>query len=171
MEESKGHYVEPTVVTSLPYDRSLRKTELLVPILIVGKVKTLEEALMRADNVEYGLIVGIFGEDPKEIEYFFNNIEAGVVYANRTVGATTGTMPGVQPFGFESIRVGLGKHEWTLSLTLLPQRTSPNILRETLTFSFTCTRRLTSLYSYHLCNRLHRRIPVLSHRSQRSVLH
>jgi delta-1-pyrroline-5-carboxylate dehydrogenase (EC 1.5.1.12) len=99
VEENKGYYVEPTVVTSLPYDHWLWKTELFVPILLVGKVKTLDEALMRANDVEYGLTAGIFSEDPKEIEYFFNNIEAGVVYANRTVGATTGAMPGVQPFG------------------------------------------------------------------------
>ena len=109
VEENKGYYVEPTVVTGLPYDHWLWKTELFVPILLVGKVKTLEEALMRANDVEYGLTAGIFSEDPKEIEYFFNNIEAGVVYANRTVGATTGAMPGVQPFGVGSIRVGLGK--------------------------------------------------------------
>lgn len=113
------------------------KTELFVPILLAGKVKMLEEALMRANDVEYGLTAGIFSEDPKEIEYFFNNIEAGVVYANRTVGATTGAMPEVQPLGGWKHSGWTGKKRGrTLLLTLLPQRTSSDVLRMTLTFFF-----------------------------------
>jgi 1-pyrroline-5-carboxylate dehydrogenase len=121
VEENKGYYVEPTVVTSLPYDHWLWKTELFVPILLVGKVKTLEEALMRANDVEYGLTAGIFSEDPKEIEYFFNNIEAGVVYANKTVGgyyrcnARSTTVRGLEAFGLDWEKRGR-----TLLLTLLP---------------------------------------------------
>ncbi|BCU70169.1 aldehyde dehydrogenase family protein [Stygiolobus caldivivus] len=99
IDEDRGYYVEPTVITGLPYEHWMWKTELFVPILLVGKVKTLEEAVRMANDVEYGLTAGIFSEDKKEVEYFFDNIEAGVVYANRTVGATTGAMPGVQPFG------------------------------------------------------------------------
>jgi 1-pyrroline-5-carboxylate dehydrogenase len=34
-----------------------------------------------------------------EAEYFFDKIEAGVTYANRPQGATTGAWPGFQPFG------------------------------------------------------------------------
>ncbi|MEI6535961.1 MAG: hypothetical protein WCN98_11510, partial [Verrucomicrobiaceae bacterium] len=33
------------------------------------------------------------------IAYFFEHIEAGVTYANRPQGATTGAWPGYQPFG------------------------------------------------------------------------
>src|SRR5690606_9826460 len=35
----------------------------------------------------------------KETAWFFDNIEAGVTYANRPQGATTGAWPGFQPFG------------------------------------------------------------------------
>ncbi|MEI6291012.1 MAG: aldehyde dehydrogenase family protein, partial [Chloroflexota bacterium] len=35
----------------------------------------------------------------EEAEYFFDKIEAGVTYANRPQGATTGAWPGFQPFG------------------------------------------------------------------------
>ena len=34
-----------------------------------------------------------------EVERFFQHIEAGVTYANRPQGATTGAWPGYQPFG------------------------------------------------------------------------
>ena len=35
----------------------------------------------------------------REVSWFFDNIEAGVTYANRPQGATTGAWPGYQPFG------------------------------------------------------------------------
>ncbi|BFH73003.1 L-glutamate gamma-semialdehyde dehydrogenase [Sulfurisphaera javensis] len=99
IEEEKTYLVQPTVIVDLPYSSSLWKTELFVPILLAKEVENLQEAIKLANDVDYGLTAGIFSEDEKEIEYFFNNIEAGVVYANRISGSTTGGMPGVQPFG------------------------------------------------------------------------
>jgi 1-pyrroline-5-carboxylate dehydrogenase len=51
-----------------------------------------------ANDVDYGLTAGVYGND-EEVEYFFDRIEAGVTYANRPQGATTGAWPGYQPFG------------------------------------------------------------------------
>jgi 1-pyrroline-5-carboxylate dehydrogenase len=44
------------------------------------------------------LTAGFYGSQ-KETRWFFDNIEAGVTYANRPQGATTGAWPGFQPFG------------------------------------------------------------------------
>lgn len=98
-ERSNGYYVEPTIVDGLSENHSLMREELFVPILCVKAVKDLKEAMRIANSVEYGLTAGIFSEDQSEIKYFFDNIKAGVVYANRSMGATTGAMIGVQPFG------------------------------------------------------------------------
>lgn len=95
---SKGFYVEPTIITSLPENSYLWRQELFVPILLVSEFKTLDEALQKANNTEYGLTAGIFSEDEKEIEYFFRKIEFGVAYANRRGGSTTGAWPGAQTF-------------------------------------------------------------------------
>ena len=54
--------------------------------------------MTEANNTEYGLTAGIFTEDQGEIDTFFNTIEAGVIYANRRGGATTGAWPGCQSF-------------------------------------------------------------------------
>ena len=59
----------------------------------------LDEALEIANGVEYGLTAGIFSEDPKDLARFFDRIEAGVAYANRASGSTTGAVVGAQPFG------------------------------------------------------------------------
>jgi 1-pyrroline-5-carboxylate dehydrogenase len=45
------------------------------------------------------LTAGFFSEDDDEIQWFLDNIEAGVVYVNRASGATTGAWPGYQSFG------------------------------------------------------------------------
>jgi 1-pyrroline-5-carboxylate dehydrogenase len=96
---SRGYYVTPTVVTGIPQDHALMKDELFVPFLIVDTFESLEEALGKANDTEYGLTAGIFSEDPGEIDYFFRHIQFGVTYANRKGGSTTGAWPGAQPFG------------------------------------------------------------------------
>lgn len=96
---AKGYYVEPTIIEGLADDHELVKEELFVPILLIAKVKTLDEAMAKANNTPYGLTAGFFGEDEKEVEWFLDNIQAGTVYINRAAGATTGAWPGVQAFG------------------------------------------------------------------------
>ena len=71
---------------------------MFLPITTIGKVNDLHEAMKIANNVNYGLTAGFYGS-AKETDWFFENIEAGVTYANRPQGATTGAWPGFQPFG------------------------------------------------------------------------
>ncbi|MBI4374873.1 MAG: aldehyde dehydrogenase family protein [Elusimicrobia bacterium] len=94
---SKGHYVEPTIA-QLPLDHRLFRDELFVPFLSVGIVSGLDEAIAEGNKADYGLTAGIFSSKREEIERFFDEIEAGVCYANRRTGATTGAWPGVQSF-------------------------------------------------------------------------
>jgi 1-pyrroline-5-carboxylate dehydrogenase len=93
-----GTFVEPTIVDGLPLDHSLFRDELFLPFLVVGAVESLDEAIECSNDTEYGLTAGIFSEDQAEIDQFFNGIEAGVIYANRRGGATTGAWPGCQSF-------------------------------------------------------------------------
>jgi 1-pyrroline-5-carboxylate dehydrogenase len=93
----KGHFVAPTVAR-LPLESSLYREELFVPFLAVGEVSDLDEAIARTNEVEYGLTAGIFSADASEVERFFDEVEAGVCYANKRSGATTGAWPGAQAF-------------------------------------------------------------------------
>ncbi|HVC19048.1 MAG TPA: aldehyde dehydrogenase family protein [Vicinamibacterales bacterium] len=94
-----GWFVEPTIIDGLPKDHLLFKEELFVPITVLTDVISLDEAIGLANATEYGLTAGIFSEDEAEIQRFFDSIEAGVTYANRRAGATTGAWPGINPFG------------------------------------------------------------------------
>ncbi len=98
-ELEHGYFVEPAIVDKLPKHSRMFQEEFFVPILPVAEVKSLDEALALANDSKYGLTAGIFSEDEGEQRKFFDSIEAGVTYANRRGGATTGAWPGVQSFG------------------------------------------------------------------------
>ena len=93
----RGHFVAPTIA-ALPLSSSLFEEELFVPFLAVGEVASLDDAIAETNRVEYGLTAGIFSADPADISRFFDEVEAGVCYANKRTGATTGAWPGAQPF-------------------------------------------------------------------------
>jgi len=68
------------------------------PVVAVSAVGSLQEAADRANATPYGLQAGVFTRDRSELQYFLDNAQAGVLYANRASGATTGAWPGAQPF-------------------------------------------------------------------------
>ncbi len=95
---SKGYFCAPTIVADVPLSHPLWKQEMFVPIVMVSPVKDLQEGIALANDVQYGLTAGFYGS-PSEVDWFFDHIQAGVVYTNRPQGGTTGAWPGFQPFG------------------------------------------------------------------------
>src|SRR4051794_17078412 len=93
----QGYFVAPTIA-QLPLESSLYQEELFVPFVAVGEVADLDQALEETNRVEYGLTAGIFSGDQKDVARFFDEVEAGVCYANKRTGATTGAWPGAQAF-------------------------------------------------------------------------
>jgi 1-pyrroline-5-carboxylate dehydrogenase len=96
-ELGQGYFCAPTLAY-LPTDHRLWKVEMFLPITTVAGYDDLDHAMRMANDVDYGLTAGFYGSK-KELQWFFDHIEAGVTYANRPQGATTGAWPGFQPFG------------------------------------------------------------------------
>jgi 1-pyrroline-5-carboxylate dehydrogenase len=94
---ARGFFVAPTVATA-PHGYRLWREEKFIPLVLVGEVDSLDEGIARANESEYGLTAGFYGGED-EVARFHETIEAGVTYANRPQGATTGAWPGYQPFG------------------------------------------------------------------------
>ncbi|MGE5169245.1 MAG: aldehyde dehydrogenase family protein [Rudaea sp.] len=93
-----GFYLQPVIATDLPYDHRLHREELFLPFLTVQRFTTLDDALAQGNAVNYGLTAGIYTSDSRELAEFLERAEAGVLYANRASGATTGAWPGIQSF-------------------------------------------------------------------------
>jgi len=85
-------------VAQAPLDDRAWVDEHFLPLLLVGEVDSIAEGIARANASDYGLTAGFYGT-ADEVAYFHQHIEAGVTYANRPQGATTGAWPGYQPFG------------------------------------------------------------------------
>jgi 1-pyrroline-5-carboxylate dehydrogenase len=95
-EYADGLFVRPTLAEA-PVDHPLCQVEMFLPILMSMRVASKEEAMQLANATPLGLTAGFYGATD-EIAWFHDNIEAGVTYANRPQGATTGAWPGYQAF-------------------------------------------------------------------------
>ena len=71
---------------------------MFAPIVMIARVPDKETGMQLTNDTDLGLTAGFYGDD-EETAWFFDNVEAGVTYANRPQGATTGAWPGYQPFG------------------------------------------------------------------------
>jgi 1-pyrroline-5-carboxylate dehydrogenase len=72
---------------------------MFLPIVTLAAYDDASAAMQKANDVNFGLTAGFFSEDDDEVQWFLDNIEAGVLYVNRASGATTGAWPGYQSFG------------------------------------------------------------------------
>src|SRR5882762_7907597 len=109
-----GNYFAPAIV-ELEKEGRLTKNELFMPFLVIRSVDDLRAGIAEGNDVNYGLAAGVYSQDQADIDYFMAHAEAGVLYANRASGATTGAWPGSQPFcGWKGSGVtgkgGLGPH-------------------------------------------------------------
>lgn len=114
MAGAGGHYAQPTLV-EVPSGHALVTEEQFLPLLALRTFETLPAALQEGNAVRYGLSAGIYTTDQDELDLFLDRAEAGVLYANRASGATTGAWPGIQSFcGWKGSGVshkgGLGPH-------------------------------------------------------------
>ena len=92
-----GFFVAPTLAEA-PSSHPLFGEEMFCPILMLCRVRDRAEAMDLTNASPLGLTAGVFGSDD-DVDFFFDRVEAGVTYANRAQGATTGAWPGYQPFG------------------------------------------------------------------------
>ncbi|MBM3151578.1 MAG: aldehyde dehydrogenase family protein, partial [Chloroflexi bacterium] len=59
----KGFFVTPTLVSDVPQEHPLWQREMFLPVTMVAKVENLEEAMRRANAVNYGLTAGFYGSE------------------------------------------------------------------------------------------------------------
>jgi len=93
----RGWFVRPTIAEAPP-EHALWNEEMFLPILMMQRVASNEAAMELANHSPLGLTAGFYG-GAHEVGWFHEHIEAGVTYANRPQGATTGAWPGYQALG------------------------------------------------------------------------
>lgn len=92
-----GYFCAPCLA-EVPLDDPIWRQELFMPFASLARVHDREQAMHLANATPFGLTAGFYGAED-EVDWFLDNIEAGVLYVNRPQGATTGAWPGYQAFG------------------------------------------------------------------------
>jgi len=101
-----GFFVEPTVFDRVMPDMRIAQEEIFGPVLSVLRVKDFDEAMLAANDSEYGLTSSIFTNDPNLIFRFVHEIETGMTHIN---SPTTGGEAHI-PFGGVKM-TGIGARE------------------------------------------------------------
>jgi glyceraldehyde-3-phosphate dehydrogenase (NADP+) len=106
-----GTYYSPTVLENLPDACRLAREEIYGPVTILYRFSTLEEAIARANDVEYGLQAGIFTRDIQKAFFAAAHLDCGGVMINDSTDYRIDAMPfgGVKGSGLgrEGIRFAL----------------------------------------------------------------
>jgi len=78
----RGYFVEPTIFADVDNRSRLAQEEVFGPVLAVIPFDTEDEAIALANDVEYGLVAGLWTSDVTRAHRVANRIEAGLVSVN-----------------------------------------------------------------------------------------
>jgi alpha-ketoglutaric semialdehyde dehydrogenase len=104
--DEEAYLVAPTLFEGVGDESMLSCEEVFGPVASLYRFSSLDEALSRANSVEFGLSASIFTSDLATTQRFVNELEAGILHVNsQTAGADVHV-----PFG--GIKgSGFGPHE------------------------------------------------------------
>ncbi len=107
-----GFFYEPTVFTNVKPGMRIAQEEIFGPVLSVIKARSLDEAIMIANGVDYGLSCAIYTRDVYKAFVAIRDLDAGLTYVNASTigsevhlpfGGTKATGNGAREAGIEGI--------------------------------------------------------------------
>jgi succinate-semialdehyde dehydrogenase/glutarate-semialdehyde dehydrogenase len=105
----RDNFVTPTVLTGVGDEMEIAREETFGPVACVTRVRSVDEAVERANDTEFGLGAVVFGRDEQKTQAVARRLTAGMIGINRSVGGVAGT-PWVgarqSGFGFHKSRDG-----------------------------------------------------------------
>jgi succinate-semialdehyde dehydrogenase/glutarate-semialdehyde dehydrogenase len=91
---NRGYYFPLTVMADLPDDARVMREEPFGPIAVVNPVKSIDEAIARANELPYGLAAYAFTNSARKAEMLAEGVEVGNLSINHYVASSAET-----PFG------------------------------------------------------------------------
>ena len=95
-DDSKGFYVEPTIIDNVKPLDTIEQQEIFAPVLAVITAKDFDHAIEIANDTEYGLTGAVYSASQENLEKARREFHVGNLYLNRKC---TGALVGVHPFG------------------------------------------------------------------------
>ncbi|XP_074567262.1 aldehyde dehydrogenase family 2 member C4-like [Curcuma longa] len=78
----KGYYIEPTIFADVTEDMVIAKEEIFGPVMSLMKFKTIEEAIQKANNTQYGLAAGVVTKNLDIANRMSRSVRAGNIWIN-----------------------------------------------------------------------------------------
>jgi succinate-semialdehyde dehydrogenase/glutarate-semialdehyde dehydrogenase len=92
--EGAGHFYKPTVLVDVPADARLLKEEIFGPVAPIRAFASEDEAIVAANDTEFGLVAYLYTYDIKRALRVSERIETGMVGLNQGLVSNAGA-----PFG------------------------------------------------------------------------
>lgn len=89
----EGAYLEPTVLTNVPPNATIAKEEIFGPVVLLFAVNSLQEAIERSNDVNYGLQAGIFTNHLQAAFEAIQTLDVGGVMVNDSSDFRIDSMP------------------------------------------------------------------------------
>ncbi|HSI67416.1 MAG TPA: aldehyde dehydrogenase [Planococcus sp. (in: firmicutes)] len=80
---ASGFFYKPTILTNVSHDSDIIKEEIFGPVIPVTTFKTLDEAIEKANDTEYGLSSSVYTDDLNEAMRIINELKFGETFVNR----------------------------------------------------------------------------------------
>ncbi|KAK3087605.1 hypothetical protein FSP39_008279 [Pinctada imbricata] len=81
-ENKNGYFMRPTVITDISDDSPCMKEEIFGPVTCVVPFNTEDEAVRRANDVQYGLCATVWTSNASTLHRVSRQLQAGTVWAN-----------------------------------------------------------------------------------------
>lgn len=77
-----GYWFRPTLFTGVSQSHRIVQEEIFGPVLAIQTFRTVDEAIEKANNTQYGLSGGVWTDKGSKIFKVTKQINAGVIWAN-----------------------------------------------------------------------------------------
>lgn len=94
--EGNGYFIQPTIIADVAPKARIMQEEVFGPFLAVCKARDFDQALLIANDTEFGLTGALYSRNRAHLERAREEFFVGNLYFNRKC---TGALVGVHPFG------------------------------------------------------------------------
>ncbi|ANU15014.1 Aldehyde dehydrogenase A [Planococcus halocryophilus Or1] len=82
-KSQSGFFYKPTILTNVEHDSTIIRDEIFGPVLPITTYSTLQEAIEKANDTEFGLSSSVYTADLNEAMQVVNEMKFGETYVNR----------------------------------------------------------------------------------------